>query len=135
GKVIKGTGTGSSLGFPTINVALNRVKPAISGVYATNTLINGSLYFGVAYVNSCYFKGIKAENHISVYLFDFQGELFGSYITIDLIHKLRDEYNVTTPDQAKKEMHKDCRVVKQHISLSNIITASSNKGSALSVTP
>jgi riboflavin kinase / FMN adenylyltransferase len=107
GKVVSGDKRGRSLGFPTANLDLgpDQALPA-DGVYATITHTDNDSLPSVTNIGiRPTFDGKKRL--VETYILDFQGDLLGQKITIDLVDKLRDEERFDTVDELKAQMKKD----------------------------
>jgi riboflavin kinase / FMN adenylyltransferase len=91
GRVIRGERLGRVLGFPTANVDLRRRQSAVEGIFAVRVHGAGSAPLdAVASVGSRpTFNGSKPL--LEVYLFDFDGDLYGRQIDVDFIARLRDQ--------------------------------------------
>ncbi len=86
GKVEKGTGTGKKLGFPTVNIRLADGEP--SGIYAAIVHTESRAYPAAAYAD----QGRKV---LEAHILDFDGDLYGKKVSIELRHKLRDAARFT----------------------------------------
>ena len=90
GKVIQGEKLGRELGFPTANLALNRLKSPVLGVFAARVsgIEDHPLNAVVSVGSRPTFHGTRTliESHI----FDFDGDLYGKRIHVDFVTKLRD---------------------------------------------
>ena len=92
GKVCYGRQLGRTLGVPTANVELQRIKSPISGVYAVEVSgINGRVYHGVANVGMRPTVGDRIKAILEVHMFDFDGDIYGRSIDVVFRHKIRDE--------------------------------------------
>jgi riboflavin kinase/FMN adenylyltransferase len=107
GKIIRGEQVGRTLGFPTANVDLRRRQSAVSGIYAVR--VHGLANFaldGVASVgNRPTFGGSKPL--LEVYLFDFDEEIYGKYISVDFIAQLREQKKYEDVADLVAQMHAD----------------------------
>ncbi len=107
GRVVDGEKLGKKLGFPTANVNLNRRASPIAGIFAVRvdglgpTLLNGVASVGTRPT----IDGI--EPLLEVHIFDFDQDIYGEYIRVEFVQKLRDE--VRFPDLATltEQMHVD----------------------------
>jgi len=91
GRVRHGDKRGRTIGFPTLNMkVLDHLAPA-RGVYAvrvsglTDKPLNGVANLGARpTVNG-------TENRLETHLFDFEGDVYGKYICVELVEFLRAE--------------------------------------------
>ena len=107
GKVKKGVGRGTALGFPTANIEpeKNVLVPA-SGVYAVRVAFSGKTYNGMMNIGrSPTFDdaGFGLETH----LFNYKGSLFGKRIHIHFIERLRDEKKFKSAGALISQLEKD----------------------------
>jgi len=91
GVVVEGARLGRALGFPTANVLLgDYVRPRF-GVYATRTrLPDGRVQEGVSSIGVNPTVG-AVEPRLEAWLFDFDEDLYGQVIEIELVAFLRPE--------------------------------------------
>ena len=92
GKVIRGKGLGKKWNYPTININIEEVYKLIpkSGVYIVKTIIDNSNVFGI--MNIGYRPTIDGKHQtIEVHLLDFNADLYGKNIKVQLAYRLRDE--------------------------------------------
>jgi len=91
GRVVDGRKLGKLLGFPTANVNLNRRASPVAGIFAVRVDgLGAERLDGVASVGTRpTVEGI--EPILEVHLFDFDRDIYGEYIRVDFIEKLRDE--------------------------------------------
>jgi len=118
GKVIKGKAEGRILGYPTANVnPCGEVIPP-SGVYAARVNFGKKILTAMAYIGSkpTYNKKIKnSYPNIEVYIFNFNKKIYGKYIEIEFLKKIRDERKFLSQDKLKKQIEKDERAVKSFL--------------------
>ena len=91
GRVAHGDKRGRNLGFPTANIAL-RQRPALSGIFAVRVygLGNGA-HAGVASLGVRPTVKENGEPLLEVFVFDFDETIYGRRITVEFLHKPRDE--------------------------------------------
>lgn len=82
GTVIRGESTGTRLGFPTANIALE--DSDVTGIYAAKVLVDDMEYEAGVYAN-------QKRHILEAHLLDFSGDLYGKEITILLHEKIRDD--------------------------------------------
>ena len=112
GEVIHGDKRGRTIGVPTANVALSDYMRPAYGIYATRSrLPDGRVIDGVASL------GIRpmfetAEPMLEVWLFDFDGDLYGQTIETELVAHLRDEMNFDGLEPLKLQIALDAAAAR-----------------------
>ena len=109
GKVVTGAGRGVGLGFPTANLEISseRALPP-DGVYASRAYINGKTYQSMTNVGKCPTFG-GGERTVEAYIVDYQGDLYGQELKIDIVARIRDEKKFDTVEELKKQVAEDVR--------------------------
>lgn len=113
GKVVKGYGRGKKLGIPTANIkpTTKYVLPP-DGVYAVYFYLDEKKYKGVA--NFGHKPTFGDDNFtIEVHLLDFEGDLYGEYVNIELIEFLRTEKEYQDVDKLIERINKDILYIKE----------------------
>nr|WP_317041725.1 bifunctional riboflavin kinase/FAD synthetase [Tenacibaculum agarivorans] len=92
GEVVKGENIGTKIGFPTANIVIEEEYKLIpkSGVYIVKSLIEGIEYFGMMNIGNRPTLNGKDQT-IEIHFFDFQDDLYGKNINVQLIYFLREE--------------------------------------------
>ena len=90
GRVAHGEKRGRSLGFPTANLPLRR-PPPLSGIFAVRVHGLGAPRLGVASLGVRPTIEPQGKPILEVFLFDFEDSIYGHRITVEFLHKLRDE--------------------------------------------
>ncbi len=104
GEVIVGKKRGRTLGYPTINVSLEEKIP--SGIYASAVLFNNRRLHAATFIGEAKTfdeKDYKAES----YILDFDEDIYGELVTIELYKKLRDNEKFTTTEYLIEQIKKD----------------------------
>ena len=114
GKVQKGRQLGKKIGFPTANIDIKDYVLGCPGVYAVKAkMIKGSKYLrGIA--NLGYrptFNGKKIL--LEVHLFNFSGNLYNKYLTVEFLKFIRKEKKFRNIDQLKKQIKADLLIAKK----------------------
>ncbi|WP_294954002.1 bifunctional riboflavin kinase/FAD synthetase [uncultured Gilliamella sp.] len=121
GRVIHGNALARQLGFPTANIHLHRKKPALQGVYLVKVKNSCSQqsYHGIANIGiRPTIEGKKAI--LEVNLFDFSGDLYGQYLDVTFVKKLRDEKKFNSLTELKEQITQDvCTAKKISAQLTN----------------
>jgi len=112
GRVIHGNELGRTIGFPTANIRLHRQVNPVKGVYAIKVrLKSGAFFDGVANIGTR--PTINGVNQLlEAHLFDFQGDLYGEWLDVELCHKIRNEMKFPSFDDLKAQITKDVETAK-----------------------
>lgn len=108
GEVARGFARGRELGMPTANVSLgDYVRPRL-GVYATRVdLGDGVLLPAVTSIGVNPTVGALPTPLLEAHLLDFNGDLYGQRIEVELIAFLRDEAKFSDLETMKAQMRQD----------------------------
>lgn len=116
GRVVKGTGTGRKLGFPTINVkpvSQDKLLPA-EGVYAGYAWIGGRRFPCAVNIGTRPTFGEIGAKTVEAHLLDFSGEVaLRTGVTVKLIERIRAEQRFASPDLLKEQIGTDIIRVRQ----------------------
>ncbi|TAK77829.1 MAG: bifunctional riboflavin kinase/FAD synthetase [Dehalococcoidia bacterium] len=91
GPVLRGDQRGRTIGFPTLNVGVSadRALPP-DGVYVTRAYLPSGIFAAVTNVGKRpTFEG--TTRRVETHVFDFEGDLYGQVVTVELLHRLREE--------------------------------------------
>lgn len=109
---IKGTVTGGAqrgtwLGFPTANITLKNSEEFHHGIYAVRVYIDGNAHHGAAYLGT---RPTFDDGHpvLETFLFDFDQDIYGKEILIELIEFIREDIRFRDEEELKTNMRKDC---------------------------
>ena len=114
GIVQKGRQIGKKIGFPTANIDIKNYILACPGVYAVRTKTQkGSKYIkGIANLGfRPTFNGKKII--LEVHLFNFSGNLYNKYLTVEFLKFIRKEKKFKNVDQLRKQIKKDLLTAKR----------------------
>ena len=106
GEVIRGNRIGRKLGFPTANIPL-RDDTVADGVYAVRAEVDGTIRNGVANAGSRPTVTDRAERFLEVYLFGFDGDLYGKTLRVELVQFLREEKKFDSVDALRRQIEQD----------------------------
>ncbi len=110
GTVIKGSGRGKELGFPTANLNLHHEIRPPSGSYATKAFFDGKEYNAITNIgkrptfeeNTC-----DDEPVVEAHLIDFSKSIYGRDLEVQFLYKLREEAKFENVDQLKRQLERD----------------------------
>ena len=108
GHVAHGDKRGRTLGFPTANLRLEHVLQPAFGIYAVRARVgsSGAMYDGVANFGIRPMFRLPAPL-MEVHLFDFDGDLYGEILSVQLIAYLRGEMAFSDVDALKRQIAAD----------------------------
>lgn len=108
GIVVKGRQLGRTIGFPTANVQVSESYKLIptNGVYAVRTLVRGQRLNGIMNIgNRPTVDGIGRTQE--VHILDFNADIYGENITIELVDYIRPEQKFNGIEELKNQILKD----------------------------
>ena len=109
GKVLHGAKLGRTLGFPTANLQISdplKLVPA-DGVYAVKVLLGGQRLDGMLNIGVKPTVSEEAPRSIEVNIFNFEGDLYGQSIHLELVARIREEFKFDNLDQLKEQLNSD----------------------------
>lgn len=91
--VESGGGVGRELGYPTANACVAHSEKLIppGGAYAVTVDTGGASYGGMMNIGLAPTVRCDGRESIEVHLFDFDGDLYGSRLRINVVEYVRDE--------------------------------------------
>ncbi len=112
GRVVRGLGLGRALGFPTANVNLKRLQAPIDGIFAARvTGLAAEPLDGVASVGTRPTVG-GGVALLEVLIFDFDGDIYGRYITVHFVTRLREERHFADLTAMQRQMEVDVEAAR-----------------------
>ena len=117
GEVTEGKQIGRQIGFPTANLTLpeQKLMPAC-GVYAVWVIMpDHSKRGGMLCIGHRPTVEQNGEISVEVHIFDFNGNLYGTSISIDFIEKLRDERHFDSLEELQKQLILDAALAQETI--------------------
>lgn len=113
GRVIHGEKLGRDLGYPTANIALDRYRLPLTGVLAVVAWdASGRRLPGVANLGWRPTVG-GTRPLLEVHVFDFDRDLYGSHLRVELHARLRAEERFDSVAAMTKRMHEDARQARE----------------------
>lgn len=114
GRVLHGQKLGRTLGTPTANLRLNRLRAALNGVYLVSTEVDGQRRCGVANIGTRPTVSGDGRAYLEVHLLDFAGDLYGRRLAVQFHHKLRDEQRFASLEALKAAIDADIAAARAH---------------------
>ena len=116
GRVAHGDKRGRDLGFPTANIVLRRTPPMM-GIFAVRVHgLPGSPRTGVASIGVRPTITERGVPLLEVFLFDFNDTIYGKRITVEFLHKLRDEERYADLDALASQIGRDVTNARAYFS-------------------
>ncbi len=112
GKVVRGDGRGSELGYPTANLRFpdDKLVPA-AGIYACWAVTPAGRFPGALHVGPRpAFPG--AEDTVEVHVLDFAGDLYGQQLTLELDSYVRPVAAFSDPRSLAEQIGRDVKQVR-----------------------
>ena len=107
GRVAHGDRRGRTIGFPTMNIAIARRRPALRGVYAVRVAgLESRELDGVANLGTrptVDGSGVVLEVHV----FDWSGDAYGRCIDVGFVAKIRDERKFDSFEALRNQIGRD----------------------------
>ena len=119
GHVIHGQQLGRKLGFPTLNLAvanhLHHRKPATTGIFTAQVLGLGDKPLP-AVASLGVRPTVEDEGRVllETHIFDYQQDVYGKIITVELLEKIRDEAKYDDLDTLTKAIASDAKHARNY---------------------
>jgi len=116
GVVVNGKKLGGKIGYPTANISIEEDYKLIpkTGVYVVKANINKNSVFGMMNIGN---RPTVNGNYqtIEVHFFDFNQDLYGKKLTIELLYFLRNEEKFDSLDALIHQLKEDEKTAKNYI--------------------
>lgn len=112
GRVVHGNKVGREIGVPTANIELQRNRAPLAGIFVVELSgVPGEHLPGVASL------GVRptvngSDPILEVHLLDLECDLYGHYVAVDFLHKLRDEQRFDSIEAMRLQILRDIDVAK-----------------------
>jgi riboflavin kinase/FMN adenylyltransferase len=108
GKVGTGAARGRTLGFPTANLDEVKVLVPAHGVYAGTARVDGMVHVAAIHIgpNPTF---VESRSKIEVHLLDFDQDLYGQTIAVDLHYRLRGVQRFASREELVRQLEDDLR--------------------------
>jgi riboflavin kinase/FMN adenylyltransferase len=114
GRVCHGAQLGRGLGYPTANIALGQRQPAVTGIFVVSVQnLSPQPLPAVASLGVRPTVERNAPPLLEVHLFDFNQNLYGRRLHVNLLHKLRDEAAFPDMESLKAQIDRDALSARQ----------------------
>ncbi len=108
GIVVKGDEIGRKIGYPTANLKVNadKILPD-EGVFGVNLYVDSVQYKGMMNIGNRPTINLKGERRVEVNIFDFDKDIYGQNVRVEMIKKIRNEKKFDSIDELKSQIEKD----------------------------
>lgn len=108
GEVVRGSGRGTSLGYPTANILPENETLPPSGVYASEAVLeDGSRHLSVTNIGVRPTFSDTEQKVAEIYILDFDRSLYGERIEVELNKFIREERRFADPSELIRQIEKD----------------------------
>ncbi len=104
GKVRKHNQRGRKLGFPTANINLTKNIP--EGIYISKIKLQRLWHQSLTFIGTAKTFG-EIRFHAETYILDFNKDIYGKWISVKLLKKIRINKKFNSSDELIKQMKKD----------------------------
>jgi riboflavin kinase/FMN adenylyltransferase len=116
GRVVEGDRLGRQLGFPTANLDTAGLLLPPNGVYAGLTCVNKKDYRVALNIG---LRPTVTDNQpqlrVEAHLLDFDGQLYGEELEVEIDGKLRDEKKFASPTELREQIARDVLQVRTQV--------------------
>jgi len=112
GRVRHGQQLGRTIGFPTANLFLHRNNVPMTGVFAV--YIHGVEDYPLPSVANLGRRPTIGGTHLllEVHIFNFNQMIYGDYVQVEFVRKIRDEQRFTSLDALQMQIQRDVQAAQ-----------------------
>lgn len=111
GKVRKHNQRGKKLGFPTANLNIKKGIP--EGIYISKTKVGGVIYKSLTFIGTAKTFN-ETRCHAETYILDFSKNIYGHWISVEVIKKLRGNKKFKLAKDLIKQMEQDEKMAREY---------------------
>ena len=119
GEVVRGAGRGRGLGIPTANVRIDGELLPRTGIYAGRAHPAAQTVSHAAAIsvgtNPTFVPG-GSEITVEAHLLDFEGDLYGQHLRLELLARLREERRFASVDELMAQIREDIARTREIVS-------------------
>lgn len=113
-RVQRGKQLGRTLGYPTLNLRLQRRRVPLGGIFAVRVTGGGLVHWpAVASLGTRPTVDADGEVLLEVHLFDWHGDLYGRRVTVEFVAWQRAELRFDGLDALVRQMDEDSREARR----------------------
>ncbi len=116
GRVIYGNQLGRTLGYPTANIPVRRLRSPVQGIFAVRVGgLGDKMLDGVASVGTRPTVAGGGKTLLEVFIFDFSRDIYGEFINVEFVSRLRDELKFPDLETLTEQMHLDAEQARERL--------------------
>ena len=116
GRVVEGDKLGHQLGFPTANLDATGLALPPDGVYSGCTKLKGQLYHVALNIGlRPTIASATPELRVEAHLLDFDGQLYGAELEVEMGEKLRGEQKFASATELREQIARDIARVRAQV--------------------
>jgi len=102
------------MNFPTVNIDIKEDYKLIpkKGVYIVKAIFDGRSNFGIMNIGFRPTVGGSGQT-IEIHLLDFNGDLYGKKMQVEVLKRLRDEKKFESVEELAQQISKDEKVARE----------------------
>jgi len=114
GRVKYGKQLGRTIGFPTVNIGLGRLRVPVQGVFLVELLHAGSSYCGMANVGTRPTVSGQQTPVLEAHIFDFDKNIYGDFVQVNYLKKIRNEQKFASIKELTQQIEQDADVARAY---------------------
>lgn len=115
GPVRVGNKRGRTIGVPTANISPEIEFIPRKGVYVTQAYLDGEIFKSVTNIGfNPTFENTDSYMKVETHIFDFDRDIYGAHLKIELLHFLRDEMKFNSVDALKAQIMQDMQAARKY---------------------
>jgi riboflavin kinase/FMN adenylyltransferase len=115
GRVAHGNKLGRELGIPTANIHVHRRRTPVAGIFVAEVLgLAERSLPGVASVGTRPTVDASTRTLLEVHLLDFNRDIYGAHVTVNFLHKLREEKRFGSLEELRQWIERDIAAARQY---------------------
>jgi riboflavin kinase/FMN adenylyltransferase len=114
GRVVHGDARGRTIGYPTANLRIGRHEAPVRGVFAVEVFgLDPEPLRGVANLGTRPTVGGR-ETRLEIHLFDFDQDIYGRHLQVDLLRRIREERRFESLDDLVAQIDRDAEEARAY---------------------
>ena len=119
GSVVHGAKMGRKMGFPTLNISVDKGNTPEDGVYAVSVKIDGKQHVGVMSIGCRPTFSDKNNKTTEIHLLDVNKDYYGITAEVMPLIFIRQNIKFNSADELKSQIEKDKNFAKNYFQTSN----------------